>query len=123
MKRLLFTALMGIGFVAPAQAQTVHAGVYKVEGTNLDGSAYDGTAEITLTSKTTCGIEWKTGSATKATSTGICMLYGDSFAAGYIMGGKSVGLVVYKVNGDGSLDGAWTITGEDGSGTETLTPQ
>ena len=37
--------------------------------------------------------------------------------------GKAVGLVVYEVKGDGSLEGAWTISGKDGSGTETLTPQ
>ena len=120
MKKFLACALLlGAAFVTPAQAQTVRAGTYNVEGTNLDGSAYKGTAKISLTSETTCAIEWKTGSTT---SDGICMLYGDSFAAGYVLG-KAVGLVVYKVNDDGSLEGAWTISGKDGSGTENLTPQ
>lgn len=120
MKKFLACALLlGAAFVTPAQAQTVRAGTYNVEGTNLDGSAYKGTANISLTSETTCAIEWKTGSTT---SNGICMLYGDSFAAGYVLG-KAVGLVVYTVNDDGSLEGAWTISGKDGSGTENLTPQ
>ena len=123
MKTWLIWLMLGIGLTGPAQAQTVRAGVYTVEGTNLDGSTYGGTAKITLTSETTCAIEWKTGDSGRATSSGICMLYEDSFAAGYVMDGKSVGLVVYKVQSDGSLDGAWTITGENGSGTETLTPQ
>jgi hypothetical protein len=119
MKKLLAGALLGLGLFAPAHAQTVSAGAYNVEGTNLDGSAYNGTATIELTSETTCSIEWHTGSTT---SNGICMLYGDAFAAGYVLG-DAVGLVVYQVKSDGSLEGAWTISGKDGSGTENLTPQ
>lgn len=120
MKKFMACALLlGAAFVAPAQAQTVRAGTYNVEGTNLDGSAYKGTATISLTSETTCSIQWKTG---PSTSNGICMLYGDSFAAGYVLG-KDVGLVVYTVNDDGSLEGAWTVSGRNGSGTENLTPQ
>lgn len=119
MKKLLAGALLGLGLVVPAHAQTVNAGTYNVEGTNLDGSAYSGTATISLTSETTCSIEWNTGSTT---SNGICMLYGDAFAAGYVLG-DAVGLIVYNVKADGSLDGAWTISGKDGSGTEVLTPQ
>jgi hypothetical protein len=46
MKKLLAGALLGLGLVAPAHAQTVSAGTYNVEGTNLDGSAYNGTATI-----------------------------------------------------------------------------
>ena len=42
--------------------------------------------------------------------------------AGYVLD-DAVGLVVYEVKGDGSLEGAWTISGKDGSGTEKLTPQ
>ena len=119
MKTILAGALLGLGLVVPAQAQTVNAGTYNVEGTNLDGSTYGGTATIELTSETTCSIEWNTGSTT---SNGICMLYGDAFAAGYVLG-DAVGLIVYQVKGDGSLEGAWTISGKDGSGTENLTPQ
>ncbi|WP_274628897.1 hypothetical protein [Arvimicrobium flavum] len=119
MKRYLTAAVVGVGLAMPAAAQTVREGVYDVKGTNLDGSAYSGTAAITLTSETTCMIEWQTGGTT---SQGICMLYEDAFSAGYVLGDE-VGLVVYKVQADGSLDGAWTITGSDGAGTETLTPQ
>lgn len=119
MKKILAGALLGLGLVVPAQAQTVSAGTYNVEGTNLDGSAYSGTATIELTSETTCSIEWQTGSTA---SSGICMLYGDAFAAGYVLD-DSVGLIVYQVKSDGSLEGAWTISGQDGSGTEILTPQ
>ncbi|MCF3642513.1 hypothetical protein LXM94_21310 [Rhizobium sp. TRM95111] len=119
MKRLLACALLGMAVTSPAAAQTVSAGTYSVEGTNLDGSAYDGTATITLTSDTTCVIEWTTGGTT---SQGVCMLHDDAFAAGYVLE-DAVGLVVYKVRDGGVLDGAWTITGKDGAGTETLTLQ
>lgn len=119
MKKILAGALLGLGLVSSAHAQTVSAGTYTVEGTNLDGSAYEGTATIELTSETTCSIEWHTGSTT---SNGICMLYGDAFAAGYVLG-DAVGLIVYQVKGEGVLEGAWTISGKDGSGTENLTLQ
>lgn len=119
MKTILAGALLGLGLAASAHAQSVSAGTYDVEGTNLDGSSYGGTATITLTSETTCSIEWNTGSTA---SQGICMLYDNAFAAGYVLG-DAVGLVVYEVKDDGSLEGAWTISGQDGSGTEKLTPQ
>ena len=93
-------------------------GKYSVEGKNLDGSAYSGTAEIIATSETTCGIRWQTGSTT---SEGICMRNGNAFAAGYVMG-DSIGLVVCKMMDDGALDGIWTIADQEGVGEEVLTP-
>ena len=103
---------------AGAGAQSI-GGTYAVAGTNFDGSQYVGTAKIALTSATTCTIRWQTGGTS---SKGICMRNDDSFAASYVMG-NVMGLVVYKVRPDGSLDGLWTIAGQDGNGTEVLTPQ
>ena len=103
--------------IAPAAAQSI-GGNYAVEGTNLDGSPYSGTAEVTLTSETTCTIHWVTGSST---SDGICSRNGDAFAAAYVLG-DAIGLVVYKVMEDGTLDGLWTIAAQEGSGTEKLKP-
>jgi hypothetical protein len=117
MKKLLFAAALGILAAGPASAQAI-GGKYTVEGTNLDGSAYQGTAEITLTSPTTCVIKWTTGSTT---SQGICSRNGDAFAAAYVLG-DVFGLVVYKVHDDGSLEGLWTIAGKEGNGTEKLMP-
>lgn len=117
MKRLLPAALLALAIATPAWAQSV-GGHYSVAGTNLNGSAYSGEADIALTSETTCTIKWKTGSTE---STGICMRNDNSFAAGYVLG-DVVGLVIYKVKEDGSLDGLWTIAGKEGNGTEVLTP-
>jgi hypothetical protein len=30
---------------------------------------------------------------------------------------------MYKINADGTLDGAWTVAGKNGSGTERLIPR
>jgi len=117
MKKLLASALLGLCMTLPAAAQSI-GGNYTTEGTNLDGSPYHGTAEITLTSETTCTIHWTTGSTT---SDGICSRNGDAFAAAYVLQ-DAIGLVVYKVLEDGTLDGLWTIAAKEGNGTEKLTP-
>lgn len=116
-KFLASLAMLGIALV-PATAQSI-GGTYTVAGTNFDGSKYGGEATITLTSDTICTIHWETGGSS---SDGICMRNDDAFSAGYVMG-KEIGLVVYKVEKDGSLHGLWTIAGQNGNGTETLTPK
>jgi hypothetical protein len=103
--------------IATASAQEI-GGKYRVNGTNLNGSRYAGTAEIILTSPTTCRIAWVTGGTT---STGICMRRGNVFTAAYKLG-SAVGLVIYEVKGDGVLDGIWTIADQRGAGTDVLTP-
>jgi len=118
MKMQLVAALLAVGFAMPAAAQSI-GGAYTVAGTNADDSEYTGKATITIVSETTCEIVWET-SATNAT--GICSRNDDAFAAAYVQG-DMVGLVIYKVQADGSLHGLWTVQGEDGVGTEVLTPQ
>jgi hypothetical protein len=103
---------------SPAMAQNI-GGEYSVRGTNLDGSAYKGSASIVLTSETTCEIYWTTGGTT---SQGICMRNGNAFSAGYMMG-DAIGLVIYEIKDNGAMEGLWTIAGRDGNGTEILTPQ
>ena len=102
---------------APVAAQDI-GGHYLVAGTNLDGSPYKGEAQITLTSEVTCEITWATGGTQ---SSGICMRDGNAFAAGYELGGK-VGLIIYLVQPDGTLQGTWTVAGLNAVGTEVLTP-
>jgi hypothetical protein len=118
MRRLLLAALLLGGTIMATAAQDF-GGMYNVQGTNLDGSPYKGTAEIRVISDTTCEIYWTTGSTT---SSGICMRYGPAFSAGYRMG-DLVGLVIYQIKDNGTLDGIWTIMGQNGSGTEVLTKQ
>lgn len=116
-RRTIFSmALLGATSLS-AGAQTV-GGDYRVEGRNFDGSRYTGTARIEVTSATTCRIAWETGTS----SSGICMLAENLLAAGYVFDSGTVGLVVYRLNSDGSLDGTWTIADTAGAGSETLTP-
>jgi hypothetical protein len=118
MKRLILAAAILAASTAVGHAQDF-GGVYNVQGTNLDGSPYGGTAEIRVISDTTCEIYWTTGPTTSA---GICMRYGPAFAAGYRMN-DVIGLVIYQIMDDGTLNGTWTISGQNGSGTEVLTKQ
>lgn len=106
-----------LGLYTPAQAQTI-GGDYQVAGTNLDGSQYSGNARIEVTSSTTCRITWDTGNS----SSGICMINQNAFAAAYAFDTGVIGLVVYELLPDGTLDGVWTIADTSGAGTETLTP-
>ena len=55
------------------------------------------------------------------TTKGICMLYDKAFSA-YCSAGNDIGLVVYELQSDGRLKGAWTVADKKGTGTETLTP-
>lgn len=118
MRALILSLALTAMTASPLMAQSI-GGEYAVAGTNLDGSTYEGDATITLTSETTCIIEWKTGGTT---SDGICMRNGDAFSAGYVLNDE-VGLVVYRVKENGLLDGLWTLAGKEGSGTEVLTPK
>jgi hypothetical protein len=115
-KVALAGALLAASGLAANAAEV--GGKYDVRGTNLDGSHYSGTAEISSTAKYTCRITWDVGSE----SSGICMLNGTAFAAGYTLKDK-VGLVIYELKDDGTLDGTWTIADEDGYGTEVLIPR
>ncbi len=117
MKRILLAGLAALALTVPADAQAV-GGRYQAQGTNFDGSPYSGEAVITLSSETTCEIKWITG---PTEASGICMRNGDSFAAGYVLNGK-VGLIIYKLMDDGSMNGLWTIAGANGNGTEVLIP-
>lgn len=116
MRKLFFITALLAAVCGPALAA---APVLKFEarGMNPDGSRYSGTVTIRIISNTTCTIVWEVGN----TSTGICMRNEKTFAASYVMG-KTVGLIIYDIRDDGTLDGKWTIAGKDGVGTEILIP-
>jgi hypothetical protein len=119
MRRLLCLAAILAVTVVPAISAEFREGAYTVDGTNLDGSPYKGTAVVKLLSNTTCEIDWTTGSTT---SVGLCMMMDGVVAAAYRQG-DNVGVTMYHINNDGSLEGAWTVAGQNGSGSEKLTPQ
>jgi len=116
MRMLIAALVIAVLAATTASAQSI-GGQYAVKGTNFDGSPYGGTVTISRSSNTTCHIEWQTGSS----SSGICMASKGALAAAYKLG-DAVGLVLYELRPDGSLDGVWTLADKPGSGTEVLTP-
>ncbi|MCA0433092.1 MAG: hypothetical protein LCH46_07485 [Proteobacteria bacterium] len=118
MKAILLALGLAVAASGAAAAQSI-GGNYDVTGTGLNGAPYGGTAVITPTSQTTCTITWKTG---PQTFQGICMRNGDSFAAAYV-GEGATGLVIYRLEANGTLSGMWTVANANGAGTEILTPR
>lgn len=107
---------MSATFAAAASGDI--GGRYRVDGKNPNGSPYKGTAEIVVTTKNTCRIEWKTGGTT---SEGICMRNENAFSAAYELQGN-VGLVIYEIMEDGTMEGIWTVADQEGVGAERLVP-
>ena len=116
--RYITTLTAALLFAGASHAQEV-VGSYAVKGTNPDGSTYTGMAEITPLSDVTCEVVWTTDGTD---STGICMRYENAFAAAYTLN-DDIGLLIYEIMPDGTMQGTWTIAGSDGVGTEVLIPQ
>jgi hypothetical protein len=103
-----------------ARAETLLlAPTYDVVGTNPNGSKYTGTATIDIISDSTFAIQWNIGGAVFK---GFGMRMNDALAATYVIDGDP-GLIIYKVDDSGTLNGLWSVRGRNGSGTERLTPQ
>jgi hypothetical protein len=90
---------------------------YKATGKNPDGSTYSGDARVEIISDTTFSIVWAIAGAKYK---GFGMRWNDAIAATYEIDGEP-GLVIYKVDGNG-FNGTWAIRGQNGNGTEHLTP-
>jgi len=118
MRSVALAAVFVSSFATATAAQPL-GGLYDVAGTSLDGTPYSGQAEIILTSDVTCEIVWVTGGQE---SLGICMRAGNAFAASYVIEDQ-VGLIIYQIMPDGTLDGTWTLAGMNSVGTEVLTPR
>jgi hypothetical protein len=111
--------LLAIAMPAWADDKLKLAPTYDETGTNPNGSKYTGTATVEIISDTTFSIRWKIGSTTY---NGFGMRMNDTLAATYMVDGQP-GLIVYKVGDDGTLSGLWAIRGQNGNGTDRLTPR
>jgi hypothetical protein len=109
--------VLAMSLIAQAAAQTV-GGTYTLAGKNFDGSNYKGVVQITPQGST-CRITWQTGGSQ---SEGVCMQSDTTLAAFYKLG-TEYGLVIYKLQPDGSLQGRWSVAGKQGVGIELLMPQ
>ena len=116
---LVLDLFLGVAMPALADDNLTLASTYDEVGTNADGSKYTGTATVEIISDTTFSIRWKIGSTTYS---GFGMRMNDSLAATYMVNGQP-GLIIYKVGEGGTLSGLWAIRGQNGSGTDRLTPR
>ncbi|NVO14230.1 MAG: hypothetical protein HXX10_09365 [Rhodoplanes sp.] len=120
MRRTLAAILVVGSLVAPAGAESLTlAKSYAVAGTNPDGSSYGGSLAVQVISDTTYTVRWSIGGSTY---TGFGMRMNDTLSATYTLDGKP-GLVMYQLQDGGVLKGIWAVRGNDGFGTETLTPK
>lgn len=116
----LAAAMVALSAGAAGAQQAQIGGRYQVIGDNANGTGYRGVAEISGTAGGNCAIRWQIPN-TPATQ-GFCMRQGNVLSAAYRLG-NAIGLVVYRLNDDGSLDGTWTVAGQEGVGRERLVPQ
>ncbi len=123
MRILLGLLMFAAVCVLPAQAKDDVlrlAHNYAVEGKNPNGSEYSGSVQIDVISDTTFRIVWRVGNTTYR---GFGMRVEDLLAASY-EGGGIKGVVLYAYDHDSKeLNGRWTLAGQDGTGSETLTPK
>ena len=114
-KALTVASCIAIGCTA-AVAEDL-GGRYAVKGTLASGMKYSVSAEIVMTSETTCDINWSDGSK------GVCMLDGKTLSIGSAVRGKPQ-LGVYQVAPDGSIEGVFidNFHGGKGINREKLTP-
>lgn len=112
---VVLVALGGIGPIAAPDPQPDLAGVYRCDGKNPDGSAYQGVVEIAKL-RGTFRVKWTLDDGAVM---GVGIFSGGVFAVSYFGGAPAV--VVYTVDGD-RLVGEWTMGGVEGAVyTETLT--
>ncbi|WP_209443291.1 hypothetical protein [Falsiroseomonas frigidaquae] len=118
-RRLAFALplLAALPCAAPAQAQ--QAGLYDVTGTNLDGTAYTGLAQIRTVGLASFAIRWRIGNQTVE---GVGFASGRTVAVAYGLTQRP-GIGIYTLNADGSMDGEWTIIGAPANARERLVPR
>lgn len=97
---------------ALADAKRPLEGLYACKGTNPDGGTYEGRVEIAKKGDG-YNLKWKVG---ESTYLGVALREGDVLSVAWGLpggGGTVVGVVAYKINADGTLNGRWTVLGGD----------
>ena len=112
---VVLVTVCAIGSIAAPAPSPDLVGVYRCDGVNPDGSAYQGKVEIAKV-RDTFRVKWTLDDGAVL---GIGIYSGGVFAVSYFGGAPAV--VVYRVDGE-RLVGEWTMGGIEGAMyTETLT--
>ena len=116
-RRLALAAGLSLALATPALAQ--RDGLYDVTGTNLDGTAYTGQAQIQASGLASFVILWRMGNQIVE---GVGFASGRTVAVAYGLAQRP-GIGIYTLNPDGSMDGEWTIIGAPAIARERLVPR
>ncbi len=113
---LSFMAFLALAAL-PAMAQ--RNGIYTLNGTNPDGSAYDGEVAMQQVGLVSWRVVWAVAGERIE---GIGMSSGNVMAVMYQLGQRT-GMGIFNIEANGTMIGQWTVLGSSGIGTETLTPR
>jgi hypothetical protein len=114
--RHILAALAMIGATALAHAAgTGLAGDYHIHGQNPDGRPYEGALRIAQKGGA-YGVTWDSGGTTH----GVGILAGNQLVVGY--GDAACGVIAYRREGAGTLEGIWAMRNSTAVGHETATP-
>jgi hypothetical protein len=114
--RHLLAALATIGASTFAHAAgTGLAGNYHIHGQNPDGRPYEGALHIEQKGDV-YGLTWESGGTTR----GIGVLAGSQLVVSY--GDPACGVIAYRREGSGTLEGIWAMGNSTSIGHETATP-
>jgi hypothetical protein len=113
--RLAYAVLFG---AVPLQAASGITGTWQIASAQSpSGGTYHGTVNITGTGPV-FNLAWATGGGAYG---GVGMQLGNHLFAGWAPATVNVGIVVYRVQPNGTLVGQWTVRGASGVGEERAT--
>ncbi len=115
--KIFLAALSGLSlFCSSSLAEDSFSGTWKItEARTLAGRPYSGTVRIAKIGAV-YELQWKTSAGNYQ---GLGLADGNKLCSGW--GGKNFGVVFYKINGDGTLSGRWTVPGANElEGTEAV---
>jgi hypothetical protein len=114
--RHFLAALIAIGATTLAHAAgSGLAGDYHIHGQNPDGRPYEGALHIEQKGGV-YGVTWESSGTTH----GIGLLAGNQLVVSY--GDPACGVIAYRREGAGSLEGIWAMGNSTSVGHETATP-
>lgn len=120
-KSLIAAAAVAMLALAPSFALAGPEGTYDMTGTNPgDRSPYKGIVEVEKTGET-YAVTWRFG-ADETHGIGTLTSSENVFAVSY-GSGKSHGIALYELQGDGAWSGTWSTIGGKALGTEIWNPQ
>jgi hypothetical protein len=107
--------ILSVGLLALPAAAQIREGAYDIEGTNPDGSVYQGQFLLQPGPGGSWLANWQVANERIM---GLGLIHGGVLAVSFVVNGRP-GVSVFEVEPDGRLRGSWTTGG--GVGTEMLT--